>query len=235
MLSIITPVLNGEKFIVQNIEAIKNLDIPHEHIIVDGGSTDRTIELIKKYHDIILLEQSSKSGMYGAINQGVEAACSNYVSYINCDDVPIKDGFLALYKVISEGKYDLVYGNSYENHINKGKYIKIKSNKFGKYFLKNGYMPFVQPGSIFTKNLFIRLNGFNFTEFNICGDLDFFQRAAFIKNINFRRVNKMTSIFLKYGNSLGDMNNDRYSKELKKLVTNYNFINRILFKLSRLG
>ena len=47
MLSIITPVLNGEKFIEKNIISIQELSIPFEHIIVDGGSTDGTIDILK--------------------------------------------------------------------------------------------------------------------------------------------------------------------------------------------
>ena len=48
MISIITPVLNSSKFIQSNIESIEKLSIPYEHIIVDGGSTDGTIEIINK-------------------------------------------------------------------------------------------------------------------------------------------------------------------------------------------
>jgi len=70
MLSIVTPVLNGIKFIQNNIESIQKLSINYEHIIVDGGSTDGTVELVSKYPHIKLLHQNDKTGMYGAIHQG---------------------------------------------------------------------------------------------------------------------------------------------------------------------
>ena len=48
MLSIITPVLNGENFIESNIKEIQKLKINFEHIIVDGGSSDRTLAILNK-------------------------------------------------------------------------------------------------------------------------------------------------------------------------------------------
>ena len=57
MLSIITPVLNGEKFIEKNIISIQELSIPFEHIIVDGGSTDGTIDILKKFKHISVVNQ----------------------------------------------------------------------------------------------------------------------------------------------------------------------------------
>ena len=68
MISIVTPVLNGEKYIKYNIESIKKLTIPYEHIVVDGGSTDQTLNIVKKYSNIQILHQRENSGMYGAID-----------------------------------------------------------------------------------------------------------------------------------------------------------------------
>ena len=67
ILSIITPVLNGERFIRKNIESVQNLTIPHEHIIVEGGSTDSTVEILKEYPHLKVINQRERNGMYGAI------------------------------------------------------------------------------------------------------------------------------------------------------------------------
>ena len=101
MISIITPVLNGRKFIEKNIRAIASLDIPFEHIVVDGGSDDGTLEILKKYEHLIIVNQKEKTGMYGAIHEGFNIAKGKYLSYVNCDDLVEKKGFEEVfYKVI---------------------------------------------------------------------------------------------------------------------------------------
>ena len=72
MISIITPVLNGEAFIEKNILSISQLKLPYEHIIVDGGSTDNTINIVKKYSYIKLINQETNNGMYDAIRKGIQ-------------------------------------------------------------------------------------------------------------------------------------------------------------------
>ena len=63
MLSIITPVYNGSVFIEQTIKSILKLNIEYEHIIVDGGSTDGTLDVVKKYSHIKLIHQTDDEGM----------------------------------------------------------------------------------------------------------------------------------------------------------------------------
>ena len=80
MLSIITPVLNGERFIRKNIESIHNLTIPHEHIVVEGGSSDSTIEILKDYPYLTVINQNERNGMYGAIAQGFSEARGDLIA-----------------------------------------------------------------------------------------------------------------------------------------------------------
>ena len=93
MLSIITPVFNGAKFIENNIQSIKKLQIPFEHIIVDGGSFDGTLDILSKYPHLKILHQKEKTGMYGAIHEGFCVAKFNYLTWINCDDQIIADNY----------------------------------------------------------------------------------------------------------------------------------------------
>ena len=73
-LSIITVVLNGQKYIEQTIRSVIDQEIPGiEYIIMDGGSTDGTLDIIKKYEARLSrwISQPDK-GMYDAINKGIE-------------------------------------------------------------------------------------------------------------------------------------------------------------------
>ena len=93
MISIITPVLNGEAFIEKNILSISQLKLPYEHIIVDGGSTDNTVGIIRKYNHIKLINQEANNGMYDAIRIGFESSKYDYITYVNCDDQIFANNF----------------------------------------------------------------------------------------------------------------------------------------------
>jgi len=82
--SIITAVLNGAKTIEYCIQSVLMQTYPHiEHIIIDGGSTDGTVEIIKKYEDKIAYWVSEPdNGYYDAINKGIKAASGNIMRYI---------------------------------------------------------------------------------------------------------------------------------------------------------
>ena len=104
MLSIITPVLNGKVYIEENIKAISRLSVPFEHIIVDGGSTDGTIEKISLYPHVKLIMQNDRGGMYSAINSGIKEASGEYVAYVNCDDIIDPDKFSLMYNSINDSE-----------------------------------------------------------------------------------------------------------------------------------
>ncbi|MEM9923967.1 MAG: glycosyltransferase family 2 protein [Cyanobacteria bacterium P01_D01_bin.50] len=90
MISIITPVYNGEKFIefcIKNVIAQNCPDM--EHIIVDGGSTDKTVELIEHYaqnYSHIRWISEKDKGQSDAMNKGIGMAKGEILSFLNVDD-----------------------------------------------------------------------------------------------------------------------------------------------------
>ncbi|WP_276499665.1 glycosyltransferase family 2 protein [Pontibacter litorisediminis] len=88
LVSIITIVFNGEKFLEQTIQSVINQTYPHiEYIIVDGGSTDGTIEIIKRYSGSISRWISEPDqGISDAFNKGIRLATGQLIGIINADD-----------------------------------------------------------------------------------------------------------------------------------------------------
>ena len=88
--SIITPVYNGEKYIEECILSVKKQTYAcFEHIIVDGGSTDGTLDIIKKYEGAYPMRYISEkdNGMYDAINKGFQMANGDVYAWLNSDDM----------------------------------------------------------------------------------------------------------------------------------------------------
>ena len=88
LISIITVVYNGDKYLEQTIQSVINQSYKNiEYIIVDGGSTDGTLDIIKKYDSYISKWVSeADKGLYDAMNKGIGMASGELIGMINSDD-----------------------------------------------------------------------------------------------------------------------------------------------------
>jgi glycosyltransferase involved in cell wall biosynthesis len=92
-LSVITPVLNQVRYIGETLESVAGLPVDHEHIVVDGGSTDGTVELLRGRDDPSLVWTSEPDrGQTDAVNKGLRRAGGEYVGWINADDAYVAAG-----------------------------------------------------------------------------------------------------------------------------------------------
>lgn len=234
ILSIITPVLNGERFIRKNIESIQNLKVPHEHIIVEGGSSDSTVEILQDYPHLKIINQNERNGMYGAIAQGFSEAHGDLITWINCDDYINTEEYEKMVRKMMEVGVDVIYSDAYFDYINEERREIIKANRFPNYFLRRGYLPFVQPTSIYRKKFYDKIGGLNI-EFKIAGDLELFVRMGQDNDSRFYKYDGVTVHFIKYGESLGDRNVEKYLAEKEKIQTKQSsFITRALFKITKI-
>lgn len=88
LVTIITPVFNAKNYIRETIESVLNQKFHNiEYIIIDGGSSDGTVDIIREYNDRLAYWVSERdSGMYDALCKGFEKASGNIVGYINAGD-----------------------------------------------------------------------------------------------------------------------------------------------------
>lgn len=88
-ISIVTPNYNGAEYLEETIKSVVNQNYPNlEYIIIDGGSTDNSVEIIKKYESQITYWISEPDkGMYDAINKGFFKSSGSIMSWINSDDL----------------------------------------------------------------------------------------------------------------------------------------------------
>jgi glycosyltransferase involved in cell wall biosynthesis len=181
LLTIITPVFNGEKYIAETIESIisAKIEIAYEYLVVNDGSTDSTSIILERYKDKVKIHTQHNLGESAAVNNGLRLSKGDFVLVINADD-PLLTGDLinkgveillanpsivALYpdwKVISDDK--------------KTKKIKILPEYTDEIMIgRSRCLP--GPGTIFRRDIAIKIGGRS-TRWKFVGDFDFWLRMS---------------------------------------------------------
>ena len=111
--SIITVVLNAKNDLIQTIESLRGQNFKNfEYIIIDGGSTDGTIEVIKKNLDIIDKWKSENDyGIYDAMNRGISLSEGSYIGMLNAGDKYMSNALAIIDKYLNNNNLDFIFGS----------------------------------------------------------------------------------------------------------------------------
>ena len=128
-ISIVTIVYNGQGCIEKTVKSVLNQTyVNKEYIIIDGASNDRTLDLIHPYKNKIdKLISDRDSGIYDAMNKGLNEVTGDYVIFMNCDDTfTNKDTLTEIVKSIEKHNFpDFVYGDAIEeSSIDGARFVK---------------------------------------------------------------------------------------------------------------
>lgn len=149
LISIVTVSYNAVCTIEQTILSVINQTYPNiEYIVIDGGSTDGTVDVIKKYKDKIdYWVSESDNGIYDAMNKGIEKATGTWINFMNCGDTFVNFHTLEIiFENNNLNDVDIIYGNSIMYTHNSLHWIKA-SDKIS--LLK--YSPIYRHGASFVK------------------------------------------------------------------------------------
>lgn len=181
MLTVITPVYNGEKYIVETLESIisANIEVAYEYLVINDGSTDSTSMVLEKYKEKVKIHTQQNLGESAAVNNGLKLSRGDFVLVVNADDplltrdlidkgikILIADPSIAAiypdWKVISDDK--------------KTKKIKILPEYSDEIMIGRGRcLP--GPGTLFRKDAALKIGGRN-TKWKFVGDYDFWLRMS---------------------------------------------------------
>jgi glycosyltransferase involved in cell wall biosynthesis len=171
------PVLNGAPTLDWTLTSLLGQrDVDVRIIAVDGGSTDGTLEILARRG--VEVRHTEPGNMYRAVNAGLEDATTPWVTYLNSDDIVYPTTYRDLIDLAVEASADLAYGDT-DLIAEDGRFLYSMRSALPHelpvlFRLPVQGMP--QPGTIFTRELYERLRGFD-TAYRMAADADFFLRA----------------------------------------------------------
>ena len=191
-ISVITVTKNSEKFLEENINSLKNQTYKNfEHIIIDGNSTDRTVEIIKKNKDKIDYWVSEPDeGLYDAMNKGIKACTGDIIGILNSDDIYFSEALKFVNQYFTEQEnLDFLFGTVEKHKLMHGYYPEKIKWTFGFYTTHS-------VGFFIKKSSQMKI-GFYDTRYKYSADYDLFYKMI-VKKKMFGIATKKDEIFGKF-------------------------------------
>ena len=174
-ISIITPVYNAEKSIERTIQSVLNQknNLELEYIIIDGGSTDKTLEIINRYSPELSVISEKDKGVYDAMNKGVSIATGDIIGIINSDDW-YNDGALKVVEEAFTKNLDVSIIHSPVNNYLGEKFLStFQPGNLENLLFK---ITVAHPSCFVKRELYNQIGGFDLS-YSIAADYDFIFRA----------------------------------------------------------
>ena len=225
-ISIITPSFNQGQFIEQTIQSVLSQDYPNiQYIIMDGGSTDNTLSILKKYKGKLTWFSRKDKGQSDAINKGLQLVTGDIVAWLNSDDYYLPGTlnkvteYFELHKEAQwvSGDYLVINEKGKEIHSFVCWYKRILSH-FSSFFTLSFTNYINQPSTFWRKSFQNQLNLLN-EELSYCMDYDLWLR--FMKQSPVHIIRSPLSAFRVHSVSKGGSQFKKQFKEELKVIKDY--------------
>ncbi len=233
-ISVITPSYNQGKFLEQTILSVISQCYPNlEYIIMDGGSTDESVEIIKKYEQHITYWQSKPdNGQAGAINEGFKHATGDILCWLNSDDMYMPGIFDRIAAIFANtSKPAIVFGNClhFNEHSSKTRGSDVVGDDARHILSLYDYI--IQPSSFWNRAAWLATGALE-ESMHFAFDWDWFIRAQ-NTGVQFVPVQDYLSIYRIHESHKTGTGGDKRNEELKKIVSRYNEEQKLIRAFNR--
>lgn len=228
-ISIVTPTLNQVAFIEETICSVLEQEYPRlEYIVVDGGSTDGTVDIIKKYEKRIAYWVSEPDeGQTQAINKGLRLCTGDLVAWQNSDDYYLPGALEKVARAYRTHKADVYFGHKY-NVDEDGKIIRPQC-----------YPPFsvrtqiyegmmIANQSAFWRRELLGETGYLDERLHYAMDYEFFLRLG-LQGYDFHLVNDFLGCFRLHGESKTSQSSDKWDEDMNLIDAKHNIQKRMVW------
>jgi glycosyltransferase involved in cell wall biosynthesis len=219
LVTIITVVFNGEKHLEQTIQSVINQTYDNvEYIVIDGGSTDGTVDIIRKYENQIDYWVSEPDGgLYHAINKGITLCMGRLVGIIHAGDnytleaiVEVVEAYLKKTSAaLFTGDCQCLFRDNYNWYIRSGNLGPLP------------YKTLPHPSTFVSLETYKKYGAFE-TSFKIASDYEFFCRC-FAQSVEFIYINKTIAIMMNPG-----ISNNYYMTAKEELMVRMRYLPKLL-------
>lgn len=223
LISIITVCYNSDQTIEETILSVINQDYPAiEYIIIDGGSTDKTLDIIQKHENRISFWQSEPDkNMYDALNKGLKRVTGSLWMALNSDD------YLANTKVLSTvassyakfgNQYGAYYGDILKKEVDTFRKISLFPVNY-KLLLASEHCSFMpQPSTFLIKEVIAQVGSFDL-EYRYASDYDYFLRVT--NTYKVKHVSSVTTVFRDHEASITNRLAEKMNEERLRIIGHY--------------
>jgi len=220
-ISVVTPSFNQGQFIEETILSVINQDYPRiEYIVMDGGSTDNTVPILRKYESRIIWRSEKDRGQSDAINKGFQMASGDILAWLNSDDTYRPGAVRQAVEVLCrDPEIKLVYGKSY--------YCDEKGEVIGEYpteppnYKRLAVFNFIaQPSTFFRREVILDAGGLN-PQMQFAMDYDLWLKTAGKFKVEY--LPEYLSMFRLHGESktISEIHALKFNQEILNTVIRY--------------
>ena len=233
--SIITIAYNSAKTIAKTLQSVLDQKVKNiEHIIIDGKSSDNTLEICKKFSHISKIISEKDKGVYDAFNKGLKFATGEIIGFLNSDDTFYNEESLQDIINAFDSNTDCIYGNL--EYINSNGVVvrKWKSKVFKAGAFKKAWMP-AHPTFYCRKKIYDKLGWYK-SSYKIAGDFELMLRFLEKHGINSKFIDKNLVIMLTGGISNRGINSKLsiLKEEFKAFKENKIKFNRVNYLINKI-
>lgn len=184
MITIVTINLNNKEGLKRTIESVVNQTFfdKVEYVIIDGGSTDGSVDVIKEYDDNIAYWCSEPDGgIFPAMNKSIEHINGDYVLYLNSGDILNKNNVIE--RVYGELDKDIVYGNEYK--VNNKRTLARFPDNLNENFFKKSALPHQ---STFIRTELLKEHNYS-TDWKVLGDWSWLRERIMVDKVSYKHLN----------------------------------------------